>query len=75
MLVVAGILSSVAGATEVVSALILGWVIDATVNSGPADFFAGHGGLIAGFLVFYMVVRPLVFGLTSASNAIIVGRT
>lgn len=73
MLVVAGILSSVAGATEVVSALILGWVIDATVNSGPADFFAGHVGLIAGFLVFYMVVRPLVFGLTSASNAIIVG--
>ena len=39
MLLVAAAISSVAGATEVVSALILGWVIDAAVDSGPTRFF------------------------------------
>lgn len=73
MLVVAGVLSALAGATEVVSALILGWVIDAATEAGPVGFFQSHWGLIAGSVGFYVVMRPLVFGLTSASNAIIVG--
>jgi ATP-binding cassette subfamily B protein len=73
MLWVAGILSSLAGVTEVVSALILGWVIDAAISSGPSAFFADHWGLIAVFVVFYMVLRPLTFGVSSASNSIIIG--
>ncbi len=73
MLVVAGFLSSLAGATEVVSALILGWVIDAAATSGPSAFFGNHGGLMLLFLGFYLVLRPLAFGLSSASNAIIIG--
>ncbi len=73
MLVVAGVLSSVAGATEVFSALILGWVIDAAVSSGPTTFFADHGGLVVWFVVFYMIIRPLAFALSSASNSIIIG--
>ena len=73
MLWVAGALSSLAGVTEVVSALILGWVIDAAISSGPTTFFADHWGLIAVFVVFYMVLRPLTFGVSSASNSIIIG--
>jgi ATP-binding cassette subfamily B protein len=73
MLVIAGILSSLAGVTEVVSALILGWVIDAAVNSGPTDFFAAHWSLVVWFLVFYLLLRPLAFALSSASNSIIIG--
>ena len=73
MLVVAGILSSLAGITEVVSALILGWVIDAAVNSGPTDFFAAHWSLVVWFLVFYILLRPLAFAVSSASNSIIIG--
>lgn len=73
MLFLAGALSSLAGATEVVSALILGWVIDAAVASGPSAFFADNWSLILWFLVFYMVLRPLSFGVSSASNAIIIG--
>ena len=72
-LTVAGILSSLAGVTEVVSALILGWVIDAALASGPDRFFADHGLLIAVFVLFYMILRPLAFGLSSASNSIVVG--
>ncbi|MCF8484479.1 MAG: ABC transporter ATP-binding protein/permease [Rhodobacteraceae bacterium] len=73
MLWVAGILSSLAGVTEVVSALILGWVIDAAVTSGPEAFFADHWTLIVVFVLFYMVLRPLTFGVSSASNSIIIG--
>lgn len=69
----AGILSALAGATEVVSALILGWVIDAAVQSGPERFFADHWTLIVWFLVFYMVLRPVSFGVSSASNSIMIG--
>ena len=73
MLFVAAAISSVAGATEVVSALILGWVIDAAVNSGPTRFFADHTGLLIVFLGFYLVLRPLAFGVSAASTSIIIG--
>ena len=73
MLWLSGIISAVAGASEVVSALILGWVIDAAVNSGPSAFFSDNMMLLLGFVVFYLVLRPLAFGVSAASNGIIVG--
>lgn len=72
-LAVAGAISALAGTTEVVSALILGMVVDAAVGSGPAAFFAEQAGLLALFVVFYLVLRPLTFAASSASNSIIVG--
>ncbi len=73
MLILAGVLSSLAGVTEVVSALILGWVIDAAVEAGPGDFFARHWSLIGWFVAFYLVLRPLTFAVSAASNSIIIG--
>ncbi|HMO06803.1 MAG TPA: ABC transporter ATP-binding protein [Paracoccaceae bacterium] len=73
MLWLAGIVSGIAGATEVVSALILGWVIDAALASGPAGFFAEHAALLVAFVVFYLILRPMAFGVSSATNSIIVG--
>jgi ATP-binding cassette subfamily B protein len=73
MLLAAGLLSGLAGATEVVSALILGWVVDAAVSSSPAMFFTDHWTLVLWFLAFYLLIRPLSFGLSSASNSIVVG--
>ena len=73
MLWMAGILSSIAGATEVVSAVVLGWVIDAALMAGPDRFFGDHGVLIVLFVVFYLVLRPLAFGISAASNSIVVG--
>ena len=72
-LIVAGILSSLAGVTEVVSALILGWVIDAALSSGPTTFLSDHWQLITVFVLFYMVLRPLAFGISAASNSIVIG--
>ena len=73
MLALAGVISSIAGVTEVVSALILGWVIDATIAAGPEAFFREHAALLLGFLAFYLILRPLAFGVSAASNSIIVG--
>ena len=69
----AAALSAAAGALEAGTALILGWVIDATVASGPAAFFDGrNAAVIAISIGFFLIARPLFFGLSAASNAIIV---
>ncbi|KEJ90673.1 ABC transporter ATP-binding protein [Sulfitobacter donghicola] len=65
--------SAIAGALEAGTALILGWVIDATVASGPDAFFDGrNAAMIALSIGFFLIARPLFFGLSAASNAIIV---
>ncbi|NNE52238.1 MAG: ABC transporter ATP-binding protein [Sulfitobacter sp.] len=73
VLFLAAFLSALAGAMEAGTALILGLVIDATVSAGPEAFFDGRNlGLILGALGFFLIARPLLFGLSSASNAIMV---
>ena len=73
MLWLAAAISALAGTSEVIAALLLGWVIDATLATGPVGFFGGHLGLIAAFVGFYLVARPLAFAASAASNSIIVG--
>ena len=69
----AAICSAAAGALEAGTALILGWVIDATVALGPDGFFGvSNMGLVIGALVFFLIARPVLFGLSAATNAIIV---
>ncbi|MBB3994110.1 ATP-binding cassette subfamily B protein [Sulfitobacter undariae] len=65
--------SALAGVLEAGTALILGWVIDATVASGPEAFFDGRNtALIILAIGFFLIARPVLFGLSAASNAIIV---
>jgi ATP-binding cassette subfamily B protein len=73
MLWVAGIVSAISGATEVVSALFLGWVVDAAVEQGPAQFMADSWWLLVAFVVFYLLLRPAIFAASAASNSVIVG--
>jgi ATP-binding cassette subfamily B protein len=70
----AAFLSALAGAMEAGTALILGLVIDAAAASGPDAFFDGQNiGLMVGAVAFFLIARPMFFGLSSASNSIIVG--
>ena len=73
MLWLAAVLSALAGVTEVVSATIMGWVIDAAVESGPTSFFSTHFWVLVGVLGFYLILRPLAFGISSASNSVVIG--
>jgi ATP-binding cassette, subfamily B, bacterial len=66
----AALVSALAGTMEVVSALLLGAVVDAAVGEPGPGFFRENLWLIAAFVVFYLVVRPLVFGASSATNSL-----
>ena len=69
----AALLSAAAGVMEAGTALILGRVIDATVSAGPDAFFDGRNlALILGAVGFFLILRPILFALSAASNAIMV---
>ncbi len=71
LLVAAGI-SALAGVAEVVSALVLGAVIDLALGAEPGRFFADNWLALVGFALFFTVVRPVAFGVSSAANTIVV---
>ncbi len=68
----AAVLSALAGTLEVVSALLLGYVIDATLASDPGAVFAENWVLFAWFALFYLLLRPVIFGLSFGSSSIII---
>jgi ATP-binding cassette subfamily B protein len=51
---------------------LLGRVIDAATQTGPTDFFAQNWSLVALFVVFFLLVRPIAFGISAAFNGIVV---
>jgi ATP-binding cassette subfamily B protein len=69
---VAAAISSLSGVMEVMAALVLGAVIDATVNGVRAGFFDTEAWLLVWAAVFFVLLRPISFGLAAASNAIVV---
>lgn len=72
VLFLAAVFSAMAGTMEAVTALLLGWVIDAATLSGPTDFFARNWPLVGMFIGFFLIFRPLFFGLSAAFNGIVV---
>ncbi len=73
MLGIAAVMSALAGTFEVVSALVLGLVIDTAIGTAPADYFSVNLWLLLAALGFYLLLRPLAFAASSATNSIIVG--
>ncbi len=72
VLMVAALVSALAGTLEVLSALVLGWVIDAALGSPPDSVFADNWLLLAGAVVFFLILRPAAFGLSSVANSVVV---
>ena len=72
VLSVAGALSAIAGTLEVVSALILGAVIDRALASEAGSFFSDNAWMLLGSAAFFMLARPLAFGASAAANSIVV---
>ena len=73
VLFLSGLLSALAGAMEVFSAILLGWGIDGALSSGPETLWRDNLWLFAGFALFYLLLRPFTFGVSAAANAVIVG--
>ena len=73
MLFIAALFSGLAGAMEAGTAWVLGLVIDAATRSGPDAFFSGQNiAMITMAVAFFILVRPVLFGLSSLSNNYIV---
>ncbi|MGY6633769.1 MAG: ABC transporter ATP-binding protein [Alkalilacustris sp.] len=68
----AALVSALAGTLEVISALVLGWVIDAALAAGPGNVFADNWLMLLAGAAFFVIVRPLAFGASSAANAVVV---
>ncbi len=64
--------SATAGSLEAISATILGRVIDAANSTEPARMFTDHWLLFVTFAAFYLLGRPLVFGISNASQSIVI---
>jgi ATP-binding cassette, subfamily B, bacterial len=68
VLLAGGVVSTLAGVTEVVSALLLGLVIDWAVTGG--DLWAAHGWAFIVIAIFLLIVRPVAFGMNASAQAV-----
>lgn len=71
-LVLAAALSAIAGTMEVVTAWYLGAIVDSVETGDPLTIFTDQWPLLVGFALFLVVLRPLAFGLSAASNSVVV---
>jgi len=72
MLWLAGFFSAALGTLEVLTAFMLGLVIDSTLATEMRVYFAEEWPLLLAFALFFLVLRPALFGVAAASNAIMV---
>ncbi|MFQ8430110.1 ABC transporter ATP-binding protein [Amaricoccus sp. W119] len=69
--VLLGLVISVSvGVTEVMSAQIIGWLIDLAQSSGPATLIADHWHLLLLAMAFFLLLRPALMGAGAAMNAL-----
>jgi ATP-binding cassette subfamily B protein len=71
--ILAGIVSAFAGTLEVATALMLGWVIDATLASTGDTYFSDNMILLLGVTVFFLILRPIILGISGVMQAVVVG--
>jgi len=72
MIVLAAVVSGLAGLMEVGAAYLLGAVVDSTVAANPpAAYFGESLVLVLVYVGFYLLVRPLFFGMSAAFNGIV----
>jgi ATP-binding cassette subfamily B protein len=70
VILLATLLSALAGVMEVGAAWLLGVIVDSTL-AGPESYFAESAGLIVLYVAFYLLLRPLFFGTSAAFNGIV----
>ena len=66
-----GFVSALGGVIEVMSALILGLVIDAALVSSADTFFSSNMMLLLGVAAFFVLLRPIVFGLSGLMQSVV----
>ena len=62
--------SVLVGSLEAISATLLGKIIDGVASTDPANFATDLAPLFAIFAIYYLVLRPLIFGMNTAAASI-----
>jgi ATP-binding cassette subfamily B protein len=70
VIVLAAVLSGLAGMMEVGAAWLLGVLVDSTAT-GTEGYFGENLALVVFYVVFYLALRPLFFGASAAFNGIV----
>jgi ATP-binding cassette subfamily B protein len=68
-LVLGGVVAAAAGSTEVIMAMMLGWVIDWSV-AAPGTLWQDHGLALVLVTLFLLIARPLSFGLNATIQSV-----
>ena len=71
IIVLAALASAIAGFFEMASSIVLGWVVDAATNDTPSGFFVENIPLLIGGILFFMIARPISFGISSLAQTYI----
>lgn len=58
------------GSLEAVSATFLGLIIDAIASADRASVFVDHASLLVGFAIYYLIIRPALFGMNTAAASV-----
>ena len=70
-LILTAILCILSGVWEVLTAVILGRVIDGTLAAGPDGVWSEMGGFLILAILFFVVIRPVSLGASSALQSIV----
>ncbi|MEM9757192.1 MAG: ABC transporter transmembrane domain-containing protein, partial [Pseudomonadota bacterium] len=70
IVILSAVLSGVAGLMEVAAAWLLGTVVDSAVAGAEPGYLAQNIVLIVGYIAFYLLLRPLFFGVSAAFSAV-----
>lgn len=73
MLAIAAATATLAGTLEVVSALLLGLVIDTALETGVDGFFAATWPMLLAVAAFFLIARPILFAINSISGGVLIG--
>ncbi|WP_372834702.1 ABC transporter ATP-binding protein, partial [Puniceibacterium confluentis] len=71
-LLLSSVVSIVSGIVEVMAALILGRVVDAALGSAADAVFSDQSGILLFSLLFFLVLRPVIFGANAYLQSIVV---
>jgi len=70
---VSGFFSAAAGTMEVAAAWLLGLVIDSATGAPGPTYLQDNWALLLAFPLFYLVIRPAAFGLSTWSSNMLIG--
>jgi ATP-binding cassette subfamily B protein len=62
--------SVMVGSLEAVTATFLGIMVDTLMAANPATVFTDHAWLLGLFAFYYLVLRPILFGMNTAASSV-----